>query len=344
MAVKAFDGFDNYLGTNDLLQRQGFLQWITGNVVSWRTGLLGYGNCAYLNAPGGLTGSLATPLGTFFMGCRLQSYAGNQFGVTIIDELSGGVQFQVQFYPSGQIVVYRSTGGTQVMIAESGLNSFVPTATNYIEVGGTISSTAGTVTVRVNGQVISGCTCTGVNNQATANASMSGLDIGAGSYLSVDDFYLCDSTTGSGVVPGNTFLGDVKIQTVNTTGNVSVAWSPLANTNWQEVSEVQGDGDSSYNATGTVGATDSFTFGSVTAVTNQIIAVQVMGMYRKDDASTHTVQQQLTSSSTTVEGTTVSIPNTYIFLADLWSADPSTGAGWTPSAVNSLKAGYTLVS
>ena len=68
---------------------------------------------------------------------------------------------------------------------------------------------------------------------------------------------------------------------------------PLAETNWEEVSETAFDGDTSYNSTSTLGDEDLFNMGTLDAVIDEIVAVQIVGGYREADAGAHTFTQQL---------------------------------------------------
>jgi hypothetical protein len=165
---------------------------------------------------------------------------------------------------------------------------------------------------------------------------------GAESYLA--NMYICDSTTGPGSYACNTFLGDVRTAALFPTSNGTVSWTPLTGSNWSEVNEVAFDGDSSYNYTSAAGNQDILNFGSLVGTVSGILAVAVTGAYRKDDAGTHTLAQQIVSSGTQEAGATISVPGTYVYDTDVFVLDPATGASWTVTGVNALKAGYKLLS
>ncbi len=93
--------------------------------------------------------------------------------------------------------------------------------------------------------------------------------------FTIDDLYLCDDSVGPGANACNTFLGDVRVSTLYATANGAVSWTPLANTNWQELADVQMDrGRHIPNSTGTVGASDTILFAplpvDVTAVLGRL--------------------------------------------------------------------------
>jgi hypothetical protein len=123
-----------------------------------------------------------------------------------------------------------------------------------------------------------------------------------------------------------------------------VQWTPLAETNWQEVGETQFDGDTSYNYATTVGNTDLFTFGSLPTTVSVVYGVFVTGGYRKLDAGPETIVQKLVSSGSTASGSTMAMSLSYAFWTDLFVTDPHTGATWTPTSVNDIIAGYSLAS
>jgi hypothetical protein len=345
MAVKVFEGFDHYNSNADAGARQGYMQWNRSDgFSSFGVGRSGYGKCVLCNS-NPIQATIVTPLVTFYLGMAVimsSSTSSASPAVQILDQVAVGTQYSVNFNcGNGQITVSRGS----TVLGTSPLNSFVATAWMYLEIGGTMSATVGTITVRVNGVTVPNLTLTGLNNITTSNASMSGFAFvsatGSG-YL--DDLYLCDSTSGAGTYPCNTFLGDVRVATQFPTGNNAVAWTPLAGTNWQEVSETAMDSDTSYNRTVTAGQTDTFNMAALTGTVSQVLAVQITGAYRKDDSSSHTLQQVMVSGTTTVNGATIVVPSAYVYITDLWATDPNTSASWVTANVNALKLGYNAVT
>jgi len=113
-------------------------------------------------------------------------------------------------------------------------------------------------------------------------------------------------------------------------------------TNWIEAHDA--DGDDSYNFSSTPGATDRFTFDALPSTITYVLAVQVVGAYRKDDAGTRIIQQVIGSASSEVLGAAFAIPQSYVYCYDMFTLDPSTGSSWQVSAVNGLHAGYSIAS
>jgi len=136
----------------------------------------------------------------------------------------------------------------------------------------------------------------------------------------------------------------VSVDTTFPVSNGAVQWTPLANSNWQEVSEIAMDSDTSYNFSSTPGQTDLFNMGALRAATSVVLGVQVTGAYRKDDATARQVAQQIKSGATQSAGTTNSIPSGYAYYTDLFVLDPNTAASWTVTAAGSAEIGYNLVA
>lgn len=339
MALKVFDGFDHYGTGTDFLARSGFLQWQGGN-ISFVTGRNGNGKAAQPGPPfNGLTGVFSARNSAAGIGMAIDMAGGSTI-ISLVDSLAGAAQVTVLFNEANfSIQVYRGVQ-TGTLLFTSNNNVWSQEVWNYVEVWITVSSTVGTVLVKVNGETL--VNLTGQNTQNTANTTFDTLSYTGNT---IDDFYYADTTTGPGSFPCNAPLGDVRVFTAFPIGNSSVTWTPLANTNWQEVSEVAMDGDTSYNFTTTAGDEDLLNFSALANTVNKILGVQVTGAYRKDDATMRTVKQALKSGATEQYGTTNSLPDTtYAYFTDLWTLDPNTSASWTLAGVNGIAAGYNLVS
>jgi len=368
VAVIVHDGLDHYAGQSDLQARQGDLLWNTvSGFNSFVTGRGGYGQAVAINDNGTATaGSLGAsfahnytsgflgiaillaPIGTPYFDMRLYDYA-NQM-----------VQMTFRFYlSSGTIVAYNGDPDVPASmpndLGSSKPNTFNPYVYNFFELG-YVPSNSGSFDIHVNGNSVfsmSGVRTIGtISNLGGLNNWFNGVswsfaNSGGGGVIAayLDDFYLCDSTTGPGTYPCNTFLGDCATRTLYTAANNSVQWTPLANANWQEVGHTQFPGDSSYNYATTIGYTDLFTFGSLPTDVSVVFSVQVVGAYRKLDASAQTIVQIVKSGSSTFTSATPHVLSLgYTYIVDGTVLDPNTSASWTPTSVNSLIAGYKLNS
>lgn len=348
----AYEGFDHYnlASSTDILNRRGGgLQWNTG-AVSWVTPGRHGGSAMGVGQNSAVLGTLTVPLASGYIGFAARivnvNYPANPY-IYLYDEHGPGnvAQFTLVFNQStGGIDVY--SGRYVSLIASTTNNAFTVNAWNFIEFS-FVCSTTGSLEIRSNGQIV--LSATPINLRASAaHAWVEGIEFhgpGAptGTQFQIDDLYVCDSTRGSGLFTMDYFLGDVRVQTLHPIANYGTpSWTPLAATNWQEVDEPNADGDATYNSTATVGATDRFSFEAMSETVSNVLAVQVTGAYRKDDAGTRLVSQLLNSAGAEVTGAAYSIPQTYVYCCDLYTTDPATGAAWAVAAVNTLRAGYVL--
>lgn len=335
MALIAMDGFDNYSTWSNMLQRRGVLQWTTSgytnnSIVAGRNGIGKALSCAtYNNSP---TASLSTAMTEGFVGMAMTG----QSAVYFIDGISGTTQCSITF--DGTYGKITAANGSGAQIGQSAVNAFNPSLFSFFEFHVAIGS-AGTLEVRVdNAPVLS---LTGVNTKNASASTFSAVKMGNGT---VDDFRINDTTTGPGAYPNKSWLGDLRVVDLSAISNASVAWTPLTGANWQQIAEALFDGDTSYNATTAVGAQDIFNFAALASTIDQIVGVQVMGAYRENDASTHTIAQHLSIGGTDHVGTASQLAVTYAFLADLYPVNPTTNASWTLADVNAILAGYQLAS
>ncbi len=357
MALLTYDGFDQYAGLADIQSRVGFLQWSDIVVpifagVSLTTGRDGAGQAVAITVANGVQfgGAFAAnlPAAQIGLAFRFTSSGVSLADFSLMDMGAGVPQLRVRLTPaSGIVQVFLGLGETA--IATSAPNSFSAYVWCYLEIGALIGQ-SGSFQVRINGSAV--LTQTGVATQATTNAFFNGFAIAAApaaeyqgeAELDIDDFYLTDTTTGPGTYPCNSFMGDVSVITLRPTANKSVQWTPLANTNWQEVGTATFEGDASYNYATAVGDQDLFTFAQLPTSAAAVFGVQTVGAFRKLNASAQTITQDLVSGGTPAAGAPLTLSLSYGYYANLWATDPNTGETWTPAGVNALVAGYTLAS
>lgn len=153
------------------------------------------------------------------------------------------------------------------------------------------------------------------------------------------DTWYQTSTAYSGTMPAN-MTGS--IFTTFTAGDAAVHGTSTI-TNAGNVSEVQMDSDTSYNFANTVTFEDLLNFQALPSEITLILAVQLTGAYRKDDAGTRAVKQALKSNLTEVYGSDHYLSSgTYLYFTDLFVLDPDTSTNWLPTAVNAAAAGYNV--
>jgi hypothetical protein len=208
-----------------------------------------------------------------------------------------------------------------------------------VEIKVTIDSSAGAVVVRLGG--VDEINVSGVDTQTTGNAYTNLVSFfnnlpAAVSDQALDDVYACDTT---GLAPYNDFLGEIRIETLYPTSNVSVTWTPLANTNWQEVSEHNMDSDTSYNSKGSSGI-DTFGISGLSSTPTTIFATAVISSARKDDVKGLQYRNKLISGGTTTDGSTSALATVYQYVRDTYLTDPDTSAAWIGAGVGAVNIGY----
>jgi hypothetical protein len=147
---------------------------------------------------------------------------------------------------------------------------------------------------------------------------------------------MCDTT---GPAPYNDYLGIIRIETLFPTSNVSVTWTPLASTNWVEVSETNMDSDTSYNSQAATGI-DTFGHGTLQSTPTTIFGIGIVSSARKSDVKNLGYRNKLISGGTTSDGVVNPLATVYQYVRDDYLNDPDTGLPWTGSGVNATNIGY----
>jgi hypothetical protein len=330
---------------------------VANNVTFSTATRSGSGKCAIVSSadtPGNLIQLVfGQRVASAFIGFAVKMpQGGNGYGYSFWDSVNFKNQCTVWFRGDNySIQIYRGNAPpwtedgtvTGTLLYTSPNNAWTPDTWFFLELWATIDPSAGAVKVYINN--ILTASVTGVNTQVS---TASQWDVShwhtANSSMQFDDFYYGDTTTGPGTYPGNVPLGDCGTYTLFPVGNDAVQFTPLALTNWQEVSETAMDGDTSYNFDDTVGQEDLLNLQALPAGVVLIYGVQVTGAYRKDDTGARAVKQALKSGATEQYGASYSLPQTYVYYTDPWILDPNTSANWTVTAVNGVAAGYNVAS
>lgn len=188
-------------------------------------------------------------------------------------------QLEIRTLPTGAIEVRR---GTSTVIATSSSGFLSNAVYAYLEIRATLDDTSGVVEIRVNGATA--VNFTGDTRVSGSDTQFSQLSFISGSQTPVDDFYLLDTT---GSAPYNTFLGEVKIETLVPNGNG--AFSQLLGSdgnstdNYLLVDENPAS-MSDYVESSTLGQRDTYTFSNPSTASGQVFAVQACAYVSKTDA------------------------------------------------------------
>ena len=244
---------------------------------------------------------------------------------------------QLQLDASGHLVV-KNSGGTTIA---TGTTVLLTGVWYYIETK-LVVGTSGTVEVHLNGvaEITSTTGNFGTTNVDTINVKGNGSGTGATASL-FDDLYCVDT---SGSSPRNTFLGDVRVETIYPTADgAHTAWTPNSGTtHFSRVDEAQADGDTTYVSDSTPGDLDTYVMGDIdTAAT--VFGVQTNLYARKDDANTRQIAPVVRQSGSDNVGATVTLSSTYVDYTQIYNQDP-TAADWTPTTVNADEFGVKEIS
>lgn len=249
-------------------------------------------------------------------------------------------QLELSVNSASKLVVTRN--GTTI---GTGTTTIVANVFYFVEFMATISSsvTAGTCGVHLGG-VSEIAIAGGTNTKNTSNAFASVIEIGStsgpGTFLWIDDLYICDST-GS---PNNTYLGDVRVETIfpNAAGT-STSFTPTSGANYTCVNQVVEDGDTSYVSSATVNNIDTYLFASLATTPTTVFGLQTDVTSRKDDAGSRQVAAVVRHAGTDYIGATIGLADNYTLASEIRETNPATGSAWTATTVNALEAGIKLV-
>lgn len=349
MALQGYDGFDHYNTYVDFFSRQGNWTW-TPDISSHPTfstdTRFGIGKSISLTNLDGVFGNVSINNSQVFLGMANKYSGGGNFEVDIREMPANVVH--------GKAIINLNNGSVQVRDATNALVYSSPAghipsnAWGYMEVSCTPGpNPTGNLQIRWNGGTeanVSGNFYNTANGAIGTVNQIRMISSGLGAVTLIDDFYFNNSAVNPGTFPNNTFNGDSTVTTLYATSNDSVQWTPLASTNWVEISEIAMDGDTSYNYASTVGFEDLFTFAPLPPLVSGVIAVQVTGAFRNETAGSRALSQKLSSGGTEVAGSSRLLNTGYSYWCDFWTLDPHTGSNWTILAVNSLFAGYHIDS
>lgn len=257
-----------------------------------------------------------------------------------------GVNLQVGFRWDGtNIAVYRSTGTLLGSVGFSPTNGIY----YYMEMKATINSTTGSVVIRVNGQTV--LTLTNVNTNATGSATANGVacgdfyGFGVNSPWKMDDFYLCDGSTGAGSNPCNDFLGDIKVECLmpNGNGNSSQLVGSDGNStdNYLLVDEKPQNDDTDYVESSTVGNKDTYAYENLASTSGSVYGVQIAPWAKKTDAGIRSIKTIARLSTTEVDGPEQFLASGYSYLPDIRATKPG-GGDWTITDVNNAEFGVKV--
>ena len=275
---------------------------------------------------------------------NLPSLGGGLAGEWKILDSGGAVQLSlaIDSGANGLIQVYRGDAGGGGTLLGSTSSSLLANIWGYVEFQWSISTAAGTVKVVLNGNTVLNLTAQNTNPSGTTNwQSIQWANRTSGIFM--DDLYMIDPATGGANAPLGVANG-VQVETLFPTANQgSQQFTPLANTNWQEVSETAMDSNTSYNSSANLGNQDLFDIGALSDNPDKIFAVAVRSACERDSTTNPIkIKNRLVSSATESDGATITQGTSYAYQTDIYETDPATSAAWTQTGVDAAQIGYNL--
>lgn len=352
MTLRFIDGFDHY--TPATVSRK----WTVANTTSM-TNITGVntrfssGQAVQFAAISSAFGKVLDAKGVWIIGFAMKIVSINSSSAVTFLQIDDGTTAQLNFglVQSDRSMTIRRGGTAGTII---GTAPVLPNNTwFYLEIKVVIHPTAGSVVVRVNGVVTS--TISGVNTSATGSSVASGISfgdtilIGATSQCTntfqMDDMYICD---GSGTT-NNDFLGDMRVETLYPSGiGTASQWVPHgAGINFNCVSGVVPDDDTTYVETTTPGNTDTYQLDDLSGSPAHIYGVQANLLIRKTDAGSRFISEAYRIGSTVyipAVGSGLSVYDGYAYGVDIQEINPLTATQWATADINQLEAGIQLVS
>lgn len=342
MALRFIDGFDHYTTRDQFMYKYNDAassSYVATSSSGRRTGSY----AARIYTSSGYISKTIDDQSTWIVGAAIKlgaipSGAGTLFQFR---DATGTTQACLVVTTTGSLALYR--GGSSGSLLASSSNALTEGVWNYIEAKLTIADSGGSFEVRVNGETWASYTGDTKYSSSydTANTiRFNGFP--AVVYVYYDDLYICD---GTGTVD-NDFLGDCRVDTIfpSAAGNAA-DFTPTGSTNnYENVDETSPDDATSYNASSTVDATDSFAFENLSALDSTILGVQENMIACKDDAGTRILHGLTRLDGTNYEGSDLSLSDSYLNHTQIWETNPATSAAWTEAEINAAEFGYKVES
>ena len=335
MALLFADGFDHYV-TGDLTRK-----W---SATSTSTPIISTANPRY-GAQHLRSSSLSTqylikavpqPV-TLIAGAAVNPAAfptgGNSSIITFLDGTL--VQASLRVTGSGLLTVIKGSS-TVLATSTTGISAG---NYSYVEMKVLISSTVGTVQVKVNGTTV--INATGLNTQSGSNTYIDGVFLGphisSGNFnTDYDDFYICD-TTGS---TNNDFLGDVRIEALYPSGaGSSTTWTPSTGSNYTCVDEATA------NITDYVTSTandqiDTYAFGDLAEAAGSVKGIQINALAQKTDTAVKHIALIDRTASTDHISSDIALSTSWQYVQQIVETDSGNGGiAWTVANVNAAQFG-----
>jgi hypothetical protein len=236
-------------------------------------------------------------------------------------------QVRANVQTDGSIQILAGNDPFHTVLGQTAPNLLQANVYAYVEMKVSAFSLTGTVTLRVNGQVVLVVTGnTDSDGSGTAQTFYIGGP-GTGPTAAIDDLYLCNLIN-SGIPgqPNYDVLGAIRIYTQVPTANASpLQWTPLAGTNFSEVNQIPPPGDASYVQDGNVGDVDQYVYGTA----GIIPPVQIFGVQHILDGKLDVSgSRSIASDVSGVVAAGQALSTSYNMVKTPYDGNPVSGAAW----------------
>lgn len=259
----------------------------------------------------------------------------------------------IVFYGDAGITAHLSLrinadGTLKLCLGDGGTTLATSTATvsnarwRYLEMSGTIADSGGRAIVKLDGVTVidfTGDTKNGGTNTTIDTVKFGASNNNSNAPITWDDVYICDDTG----LTNNTFLGDVRVQTLLPTGaGASTQFTPSVGFNWDNVNDAPYV-STTYNSDSVSGHRDTYAMGDLLSGTGTIFGVQDVILALKSDAGAASIKAALKSGATVYYDATINLGTSLAGSSAIREVDPATSAAWTPTNVNALEFGAEVV-
>jgi hypothetical protein len=186
----------------------------------------------------------------------------------------------------------------------------------------------------------------GTNTRSSTNNSASLVELRNSSpiYNIYSDFYILDDTGNT----NNNFLGDIIVETLYPSGigNYSQFVGSDGNSvnNYQLVDDPAFDGDTTFVETSGVGFIDTYTYTKLSKVPSVIYGIQQSIGCRKTDAGNRTIAGLIRVAGTDYLSNDPIVTDTYLLQGVVIETNPATSGAWSQADINSIEAGFKILS
>jgi hypothetical protein len=323
-------GFDNTDPAN--------IGW-TGGTFSRETSIVRNGTHSY-KGTGTISSATSPNFGnkaTIYAGVAIywQSVASAAKCIAFVD--GSTLQVCVTIETDGTLKVRRGTeSGTVLCSSSSGV--FTVNTWHHLQLYCVVNGASGAVELRLNGTNVASASGINTSNSGNAYANKFALYGCAGfNYAYYDDCWISDTA----------FQGDCKVETIypsanGTTNNFNLSGAASNYLCVDESGEYNSDTDYTYDAN--VGDKDLFAMGNLATVSGTVKGVRINTVMRKDDTGTKQAAMMVRNGGVNSQRTTQTLTTSYVVYQEDLTVDPSDGAAWSISKVNSMELGVVVVT